>query len=262
MKKLNKVVISILFANAIMFCTSLTSYAAGGKVTYKGKDNEIVVETGTKNKQEYTVSDLFGDEFKNLLPGDTRVIENIIIENQCGSGKYVKCYLYPKEPVKIADGVIVGNNEDGDTFNEKQIYQSLLSQINMKVEHNGKVIVDDAAESTDYLDANLDGGIYLGKLNNNEKTNIKLTASVPLEFKAPDEIKPGTVEYDFYQNSFADKAGLIEWEIKFEEYDNETPISPDTRDTTNVNMHIIIGIISTIALIYLIAKKKKENKQS
>lgn len=261
MKKITKITISLLFANMLLFGASLTSYAAGGKVIYDGKDKKIVIETGTKNQDEYTVSDLFGDEFKNLLPGDTRVIEDITIESKCGAGKYVKCYLYPKGPAKIDDGVIVGNDEEGDVFTEKEVYQALLSQIIMKVEHNGKVLVDDTADSVNYADAGLDCGVYLGTLNNNEKTNLKLTVNVPLEFKAPEGIEPGTVEYDNFQNSFADKAGLIEWEIKFEEYDDSSPIPPDTRDITHIRMYTFVSIASVVVIIVLIfIKKKKEDK--
>ena len=235
MKKTTKRLFSLVLAMVMMAGFAITSSAAG-VVTYEGKsgEEEFVFTPGT----EYDATDLFTD-FKNLMPGDT-ITQKIRLVNDGKDGTTTKFYLKALGPKDIADGTVLGNGNDDDGFTDKEVYQKLLSQLNLTVKlvKGDKTLFDAAADQTD----GLSDWVLLGSLRKGGEIDLEVTVEVPSEMG----------------NEFQDVAGVLEWRFKIEEIPD--PEIPDTGDNTGTLMYAAIfgGAVMALIIVIILKKKAKE----
>ena len=102
-----KKIITILITLAVLFSSTVTVFAADGKVTYSGNAGNFVFEPGS----EHSLTDLFPD-FKGVMPGDT-LAQKITVKNDADNKVKVKIYMRS-----------LGAHEDSVEF---------LSQLGLKV---------------------------------------------------------------------------------------------------------------------------------
>lgn len=259
MKKISQIAFSLVLTTAVMLSNTITSFAAGGRVIYDGKTEKVTIVPGDAGN-EYSKTDIFGEEFKNVMPGDERKT-TVKFVNNSKDKHFLKVYIKAVAPADIDDGKVLGTDEDGNIFTEKEVFQAMLDQIELTIKDaKGKAFMSGNASELKYA-AGEDG--HFVELHNGDDMDFDVTIKLPLEFKAPENIEKGTEAFDDFQNSFADKLGMLEWVIEVEEIhepEPPVPLVPDTGDATNIGLYIGIGAVSVIVLGILIYMKNKNQK--
>ena len=220
MKKL----ITLLIAFALLLSSTVTAFAADGKVTYSGNAGNFVFEPGS----EHSLTDLFPN-FKGVMPGDT-LTQKITVKNDADNKVKVKIYIRS-----------LGAHEDSVEF---------LSQLGLKVaksEENEMAYMFDAAANET---AQLTDWVCLGTLYSGGEVNLDVTLNVPTSLDNEYQSKIGYLDWEF----------MIE-EFPIEEGD---PKPPQTGDNSNMGLWFTIMICSLIMMIILLVwrKKDKENEEN
>ena len=219
-----KKIITILITLAVLLSSTVTVFAADGKVTYSGNAGNFVFEPGS----EHSLTDLFPN-FKGVMPGDT-LTQKITVKNNADNKIKVKIYIRS-----------LGAHEDSVEF---------LSQLGLKVaksEENEMAYMFDAAANET---AQLTDWVYLGTLYSGGEVNLDVTLNVPVELPNEYQNKIGYLDWEF----------MIE-EFPIEEGD---PKPPQTGDNSNMGLWFTIMICSLIMMIILLVwrKKDKEDEES
>lgn len=219
-----KKIITILITLAVLFSSTVTVFAADGKVTYSGNAGNFVFEPGS----EHSLTDLFPN-FKGVMPGDT-LTQKITVKNDADNKVKVKIYMRS-----------LGAHEDSVEF---------LSQLGLKVaksEENEMAYMFDAAANET---AQLERWVCLGTLYSGGEVNLDLSLNVPVELPNEFQNKIGYLDWEF----------MIE-EFPIEEGD---PKPPQTGDNSNMGLWFTIMICSLIMMIILLVwrKKDKENEEN
>lgn len=219
-----KKIITILITLAVLLSSTVTVFAADGKVTYSGNAGNFVFEPGS----EHSLTDLFPN-FKGVMPGDT-LTQNITIKNDADNKVKVKIYMRS-----------LGAHEDSVEF---------LSQLGLKVsksEENKMAYMFDAAANET---AQLTDWVCLGTLYSGGEVNLDVTLNVPTSLDNEFQSKIGYLDWEF----------MIE-EFPVEEGD---PKPPQTGDNSNMGLWFTIMICSLIMMIILLVwrKKDKEDEES
>ncbi|MEE1023618.1 MAG: hypothetical protein U0L48_01005, partial [Acutalibacteraceae bacterium] len=102
-----KKIIALLFTVVLLLSSTVTVFAADGKVTYSGNAGSFVFEPGS----DHSLTDLFPN-FKGVMPGDT-LTQKITVKNNADNKVKVKIYIRS-----------LGAHEDSVEF---------LSQLGLKV---------------------------------------------------------------------------------------------------------------------------------
>lgn len=219
-----KKIITILITLAVLLSSTVTVFAADGKVTYSGNAGNFVFEPGS----EHSLTDLFPN-FKGVMPGDT-LTQKITVKNDADNKVKVKIYIRS-----------LGAHEDSVEF---------LSQLGLKVsksEENKMAYMFDAAANET---AQLTDWVCLGTLYSGGEVNLDVTLNVPVELPNEFQNKIGYLDWEF----------MIE-EFPIEEGD---PKPPQTGDNSNMGLWFTIMICSLIMMIILLVwrKKDKENEEN
>ncbi|MBO5508063.1 MAG: hypothetical protein J6A00_09935 [Bacteroides sp.] len=219
-----KKIITILITLAVLLSSTVTVFAADGKVTYSGNAGNFVFEPGS----EHSLTDLFPN-FKGVMPGDT-LTQKITVKNNADNKVKVKIYMRS-----------LGAHEDSMEF---------LSQLGLKVaksEENEMAYMFDAAANET---AQLTDWVCLGTLYSGGEVNLDVTLNVPVELPNEFQNKIGYLDWEF----------MIE-EFPIEEGD---PKPPQTGDNSNMGLWFTIMICSLIMMIILLVwrKKDKENEEN
>lgn len=219
-----KKIITILITLAVLLSSTVTVFAADGKVTYSGNAGNFVFEPGS----EHSLTDLFPN-FKGVMPGDT-LTQKITVKNDADNKVKVKIYMRS-----------LGAHEDSVEF---------LSQLGLKVsksEENKMAYMFDAAANET---AQLTDWVCLGTLYSGGEVNLDVTLNVPVELPNEFQNKIGYLDWGF----------MIE-EFPIEEGD---PKPPQTGDNSNMGLWFTIMICSLIMMIILLVwrKKDKENEEN
>lgn len=219
-----KKIITILIMLAVLLSSTVTVFAADGKVTYSGNAGNFVFEPGS----EHSLTDLFPN-FKGVMPGDT-LTQKITVKNDADNKVKVKIYMRS-----------LGAHEDSVEF---------LSQLGLKVaksEENEMAYMFDAAANET---AQLERWVCLGTLYSGGEVNLDLSLNVPVELPNEFQNKIGYLDWEF----------MIE-EFPIEEGD---PKPPQTGDNSNMGLWFTIMICSLIMMIILLVwrKKDKENEEN
>lgn len=219
-----KKIIALLFTFVLLLSSTVTVFAADGKVTYSGNAGNFVFEPGS----DHSLTDLFPN-FKGVMPGDT-LTQKITVKNDADNKVKVKIYMRS-----------LGAHEDSVEF---------LSQLGLKVaksEDNEMAYMFDAAANET---AQLTDWVYLGTLYSGGEVNLDVTLNVPVELPNEYQNKIGYLDWEF----------MIE-EFPVEEGD---PKPPQTGDNSNMGLWFTIMICSLIMMIILLVwrKKDKEDEES
>ena len=219
-----KKIITLLITLALLLFSTVTVFAADGKVTYSGNAGNFVFEPGS----EHSLTDLFPN-FKGVMPGDT-LTQKITVKNDADNKVKVKIYVRS-----------LGAHEDSVEF---------LSQLGLKVaksEENEMAYMFDAAANET---AQLTDWVCLGTLYSGGEVNLDVTLNVPTSLDNEFQNKIGYLDWEF----------MIE-EFPIEEGD---PKPPQTGDNSNMGLWFTIMICSLIMMIILLVwrKKDKEDEES
>ena len=219
-----KKIITLLITLALLLFSTVTVFAADGKVTYSGNAGNFVFEPGS----EHSLTDLFPN-FKGVMPGDT-LTQKITVKNDADNKVKVKIYVRS-----------LGAHEDSVEF---------LSQLGLKVsksEENKMAYMFDAAANET---AQLTDWVCLGTLYSGGEVNLDVTLNVPTSLDNEFQNKIGYLDWEF----------MIE-EFPIEEGD---PKPPQTGDNSNMGLWFTIMICSLIMMIILLVwrKKDKEDEES
>lgn len=219
-----KKIITLLITLVLLLSSTVTVFAADGKVTYSGNAGNFVFEPGS----EHSLTDLFPN-FKGVMPGDT-LTQKITVKNDADNKVKVKIYVRS-----------LGAHEDSVEF---------LSRLGLKVsksEENKMAYMFDAAANET---AQLTDWVCLGTLYSGGEVNLEVTLNVPVELPNEFQNKIGYLDWEF----------MIE-EFPIEEGD---PKPPQTGDNSNMALWFTIMICSLIMMIILLVwrKKDKENEEN
>ena len=158
------------------------------------------------------------DNFQNMMPGDV-CTEQILIKNDKSNNVKIKVYIRS-----------LGAQEDTDAF---------LSQLNLTVQQNEDSILFDApADQT----AQLTDWVYLGTVYSGGEIILDVTLEVPITMG----------------NEFQNNTGYIDWEFKIEELSVEStdPQPPQTGDTFNLYVNMLIISLVGLTVLLVICKQK------
>jgi hypothetical protein len=170
MRKILKIGIPILFVATLVLGFSLTAPALGA-VSFQSQSAGFSITPGSS----YSSSDLF-EEFKNIMPGDTRS-QTVEVRNDDKGAETVDIYMR-------ALGAESGSEE-------------FLSKLNLTVKKSdGTVLFDDAADRT----GGLTDWVLLGRYVPGANETLEVTLSVPITLG------------DEFQNA----AGSLQWQFKVE----------------------------------------------
>lgn len=215
-----KKIITLLITLAVLLSSTVTVFAADGKVTYSGNAGNFVFEPGS----EHSLTDLFPN-FKGVMPGDT-LTQKITVKNDADNKVKVKIYMRS-----------LGAHEDSVEF---------LSQLGLKVaksEENKMAYMFDAAANEM---AQLTDWVCLGTLYSGGEVNLDVTLNVPTSLDNEYQSKIGYLDWEF----------MIE-EFPIEEGD---PKPPQTGDNSNMALWFTIMICSLIMMIILFVWRKKDRE--
>ncbi len=216
MKKL----FTLLITLALLISSTVTVFAAEGKVTYSGNAGNFVFEPGS----EHSLTDLFPN-FKGVMPGDT-LTQKITVKNKADDKVKVKIYMRA-----------LGAHENSVEF---------LSQLGLKVaksEENKMAYMFDAAANAT---AQLTDWVCLGTLYSGGEVNLDVTLNVPVALSNEFQNKIGYLDWEF----------MIE-EFPIEESD---PKPPYTGDDSHMGLWVALMIGSLAILIILLIWRKKDKK--
>ena len=219
-----KKIITLLITLAVLLSSTVTVFAADGKVTYSGNAGNFVFEPGS----EHSLTDLFPN-FKGVMPGDT-LTQKITVKNDADNKVKVKIYVRS-----------LGAHEDSVEF---------LSRLGLKVsksEENKMAYMFDAAANET---AQLTDWVCLGTLYSGGEVNLDVTLTVPVELDNEFQNDVGYLDWEF----------MVE-EFPIEEGD---PKPPQTGDNSHMGLWFAIMLCSGAMLIILLVwrKKDKENEDS
>lgn len=241
MKQFNlKTMFSLLLALTMLFSLSVPAFAAESTVTFE--DGKVIAFAPGS---VYTSSDLF-DNFKGLMPGDSR-IEEITIRNNTKDCDYIKVYLRalphdesgnPISPAVLAE---LTADERRDGLSQLGYMLDFLSQLSLTVWHGTTQIYQ---ESPDALDG-LAGNVYLGSIRKGE--TIKLSA----ELKAPIELG----------NEYSDRIGEVDWVFVVEGFDDP---EDNLIQTGQLSWPIpVMGGLGLLLIVYgFMVMKKRKNEEA
>ena len=170
-----KKIIALFFTFVLLLSSTVTVFAADGKVTYSGNAGNFVFEPGS----DHSLTDLFPN-FKGVMPGDT-LTQKITVKNNADNKVKVKIYIRS-----------LGAHEDSKEF---------LSQLGLKVKKssdNDMAYMFDAADET----AQLTDWVCLGTLYSGGEVNLDVTLNVPTSLDNEFQNKIGYLDWEFMIEEF------------------------------------------------------------
>lgn len=260
MKRTFRNLSSFLLALVMILNLSVTVFAAESSVTYEGGAEKFVFLQGS----EYTDTDLFGDDFKDVMPGDT-VTEKITVKNNYKGSDYVKIYMRA-----------AAHDENGNPLTYSEVYENtdgkdqagieeqrdetvvtmtdFLSKLSMTVKQGDKVLFEASPDELDGLKDN----VLIAKLGKGASTELTVELNVPIELG----------------NEYANRVGEVDWVFVVEERNNpsnpEEPEEPEiypyvpvitaptkTGDNANIAVWVTV-LVAAVAAAAGIAKKRKQ----
>ena len=219
-----KKIITLLFTVVLLLSSTVTVFAADGKVTYSGNAGNFVFEPGS----DHSLTDLFPN-FKGVMPGDA-LTQKITVKNDADNKVKVKIYIRS-----------LGAHEDSKEF---------LSQLGLKVKKSSDndmaYMFDAAANET----AQLTDWVYLGMLYSGGEVNLDVTLDVPTSLDNEYQSKIGYLDWEFMIEEFP--------------VEPDDPKPPQTGDNSHMGLWFALMLCSGAMLIILLfwRKKDKENEEN
>ena len=213
-----KKIITLLITLVLLLSSTVTVFAADGKVTYSGNAGNFVFEPGS----EHSLTDLFPN-FKGVMPGDT-LTQKITVKNDADNKVKVKIYIRS-----------LGAHEDSKAF---------LSQLGLKVaksEENEMAYMFDAAVNET---AQLTDWVCLGTLYSGGEVNLDVTLNVPTSLDNEYQSKIGYLDWEFMIEEFP--------------VEPDDPESPPTGDNSHIGLWFSLMLCSGAMFIILLVWRKKD----
>ena len=215
-----KKIIALLFTVVLLLSSTVTVFAADGKVTYSGNAGSFVFEPGS----DHSLTDLFPN-FKGVMPGDT-LTQKITVKNDADNKVKVKIYIRS-----------LGAHEDSVEF---------LSQLGLKVSKSSDnkmaYMFDAAANET----AQLTDWVCLGTLYSGGEVNLDVTLNVPVELDNMFQNKIGYLDWEFMIEEFP--------------VEPDDPKPPQTGDNSHMGLWFAMMLCSGAMLIILLFWRKKDKE--
>lgn len=241
MKRTFRNLSALLLVLVMLLSQSVTASAATVNIQ---KKDDFVFSPGS----EYHAADLFGDDFKNLMPGDT-VRQSITIKAEFGLFKEDSIKVSLKgiahgtsNPLQYSESAEQrdGKDEAPDTGRDETVasMEDFLSRLDLKVtnRNNGQVIFDSSAD--EIMDQTT-----LGTFRNRGQ----IVLDVELYWN-PNE------DYDY--NRYANRVGEIDWVFTVSAYDDPSNDNPKTGDY--IMVAVAAMAVSAAALALLLIRKKRK----
>lgn len=219
-----KKIITLLITLAVLLSSTVTVFAADGKVTYSGNAGSFVFEPGS----DHSLTDLFPN-FKGVMPGDS-LTQQITVKNEADNKVKVKIYIRS-----------LGAHEDSKAF---------LSQLGLKVktssENEMAYMFDASASET----AQLTDWVCLGTLYSGGEVNLDVTLNVLVSMGNEFQDQIGYLDWEF--------------KIEEYPVEDTDPKPPQTGDNSNLGLWFALMICSLFMLIILLVwrKKDRENEEN
>lgn len=207
----------------IIALTSLSVFAADGKVTYSGNAGKFVFEPGSK----HSLTDLFPD-FKDVMPGDS-LTQKITVKNDADNKVKVKIYLRS-----------LGAQENSEDF---------LKQLNLKIKKSSDNQMAYMFDATSNQTAQLTDWVCLGTLYSGGEVNLDVKLNVPVELGNEFQDKIGMLDWEFMIEEFP--------------IEPDDPKPPQTGDKFNSILWItLLTSCVAVFVVLIIFKKHKSNKKT
>lgn len=215
-----KKILTLLLTFVLLLSSTVTAFAADGKVTYSGNAGSFVFEPGS----DHSLTDLFPN-FKGVMPGDS-LTQQITVKNDADNNVKVKIYVRS-----------LGAHEDSNAF---------LSQLGLKVktssENEMAYMFDAAANET----AQLTDWVCLGTLYSGGEVNLDVTLNVPVSMGNEFQDQIGYLDWEF--------------KIEEYPVEDTDPKPPQTGDNSNLGLWFALMICSLFMLIILLVWRKKDRE--
>ena len=215
-----KKILTLLLTFVLLLSSTVTVFAADGKVTYSGNAGSFVFEPGS----DHSLTDLFPN-FKGVMPGDS-LTQQITVKNEADNKVKVKIYIRS-----------LGAHEDSKAF---------LSQLGLKVktssENEMAYMFDVAASET----AQLTDWVCLGTLYSGGEVNLDVTLNVPVSMGNEFQDQIGYLDWEF--------------KIEEYPVEDTDPKPPQTGDNSNLGLWFALMICSLFMLIILLVWRKKDRE--
>ena len=216
-----KKIITILITLAVLLSSTVTVFAADGKVTYSGNAGNFVFEPGS----EHSLTDLFPN-FKGVMPGDS-LTQKITVKNDASNDVKVKIYMRS-----------LGAHENSVEFLSK------LGLTVKKSEDNSMAYMFDAAANET---AGLSDWVCLGTLYSGGEVNLDVNLNVPIDLDNNFKNLIGYLDWEFKIEEFP--------------IEKDDPKPPATGDNRNIALWITLFGVSAAIVVFLLVFKKKENEK-
>lgn len=214
---------------ALVLVCSLAVPAQAATVTIDGKDN-IKFRPGST----YHATDLFDEQFKNVMPGDT-VYTDIVIHAGFAN--------FSEDSVKVWMRAIP-HNADGNspvTGVDFVSMQDFLHQLELKVYNlskNGELIFKGKADELDDLRNN----VLLGSFRKSSKIVLRVELVVPIEL----------------DNKYANRVGELDWLFTVEAWDDPSVDNPKTGDYIMLAAGVMLFSAAAIIILLFWKRRKRE----
>lgn len=228
-----KKVFSLLLAVMLVMSLAVPAAAAEneGILTFlrTGGNNAFYCTPG-----DQTATNLFGDGFKNVMPGD-KVTGYVTVR-----GNFLS---FNEDTLKVYMRAIPHNDNgnapvhSGITDVEKM--NAFLSQLNLRVyneSQNGVKVFDGKANALDGLSEN----VYLGSFRKDGAIRLRVELEVPIEMTS----------------DYANEIGEVDWLFTVEAFDDPAYDNPKTGDYIMISVAVMV--VSAAALIVLLAAKRRK----
>lgn len=230
-------VFSLLLALALVLSLAVPAFAAtsgtltvNGADSYKGADGKTYynIKADVTPGSEYHQTDLFGDSFKNVMPGDKITAQIVINANfKLFNEDSIKVYL-----TGTPSNHIHAERDETVASNREFLQQLKLTVANAKT---GDVYFSGTADKSFATDT------PIGTFRSNGKITLDVTLEVPIEM----------------DNDYANRVGEVDWTLKISAYDDPSVDNPKTGDY--IMIAVAVMVVCAVALIVIfVAKRRKK----
>lgn len=209
MKRIVKILSSVMVAVLLISASSIGAFAETSNVIFENEAEKFIFLPGS----EYTDTDLF-DNFKNIMPGDTRS-QTIVISNNYKKFNKIKIFL---KAVPHGNG-----NALSDSVAAQETLESMndfLSKLHMTVRQGNRIIFSGSPNETDGLTNSVD----LGSIAYGETIKLKVEITMPAEL----------------DNAYANRIGEVDWVFTVQQ-ETSTIIIPTITQATISAIKLLDG---------------------